>query len=906
MTPPEALRRIEECKKSEHTELDLNSLKLTEIPPEVAELIWLQSLYLFGNQISEIKRLEKLTNLTVLNLSSNQISEIKGLEKLTNLTILSLYGNQISEIKRLEKLANLKELYLHSNQISEIKGLEKLTNLTVLSLHRNQIREIKGLEKLANLTELFLSLNKIIKIEGLSLKQLENMKVLDLNDNPIFGVSLSNFADLPGIIGYLKSKETDQLVQNRRLKVNILGAGRVGKTQLLNFFKNRSFIPDDSVTHGTNTLDYSIPTSQYRAKIWDFGGQSYHHGFHYLFLRPSDFYLVLWRNCRLSKPDYGYWLGTARAFAPDPAPLLLAQNCWNEKSDKYRQDFPDDLLPDETGYPDSARLRTYKLGLHDVFAIDVQQLANPNPTFRETYFLNELHRRMTLHADSFEKISEKWVNVAETLEKKPLKSIYLKKDGFRKKYAPDFDDTAFAGLLNYLEFSGNILSFKNSPLLSQYVFANPPRLSKWIFEDILDQTQTGKISRKTLEKRPGLGKEKTDLFFALMEEFRLIFRQPHWDETDDKTDQYYIIPQFLPEYKHSFKQVLLELLPFTFSLQFPDFIHEGRIFQFIAAYGQYARDNTAFWKYGLLFGYEINRQNKTKTPEQKEQDTLQVLVYYLSENRQLMVHIEDGKGRSEVAREIFDYFVFDLNPITENRTGKVTRATKTGERPDLEALPELTARRNREAKDVKTAVSLSTSRPYFFDVAETMRNLESKNPFGTCVETQKRIPLDFMAINLLSREDRRKLRVFVSYSHKDENYRNELDAHLTMLKRSGRIEVWHDREIRAGDDWDNKIKRQLELADIALLLISADFLNSNYIWEQELGLLRKRLDQQDGVIVIPVFTRPCDTTDLDLKRFQGGHRDLQGMLPWISTSANKDQMYAEIAGEIRKTIDAIR
>ncbi|KAA9357314.1 leucine-rich repeat domain-containing protein [Larkinella humicola] len=976
MTPPEALQRINKCKQNRATRLNLSLLKLKEIPAEVSDLNWLTVLSLDSNQISEIKGLDTLTNLTRLSISSNQISEIKGLDTLTNLTEMSLssnqiseikgldtltnltelsldsnqiseikgfdtltnltelyiysnqiseikgfdtlikltelylYSNQINEIKGLDTLTNLTRLYLSSNQISEIKGLDTLTNLTVLSLSSNQISEIKGLDTLTNLTVLSLDSNQISEIKGLSPKQLERMEILNLDDNPIQGISLSDFSDVKGIIGYLRSKQTDTLVKNRRLKVNILGTGRIGKTQLLNFLKDQTFNEDDLPTHGTNQLAYAIPASDYRAKVWDFGGQSYHHGFHYLFLRRSDFYLVVWRNGHVQPSDYGYWLGTARAFAPE-SPLLLLQNCWVTKSEQYSQKNPGDGQPDEVAYPASERLQRYGLGWSDVFAIDVRQL--PKPGARETYFLNELHHRMRLHADSFGEISEKWVNVAERLETEPLDAIYQEKTAFQKKYAANFDEPAFEGLLNFLEFTGTILYFRDRPLLKNYVFANPPRLSEWIFQLVRDksypQQQTGKISRKEIQKVHR--KEKTDVFFALMDEFRLIFEQPHRDEHDDPTNQYYIIPQFLPEYKHSFKQVLLELLPFTFSLQFPDFIHEGRIFQFIAAYGKYAKDNTGYWKYGLLFGYETNRQHPGKTPEQRQQDTLQVLVYYLDELRQLMVHIEDGKGRSEVAREIFDYFVFDFQPSqpeaeTPKKPGMKRKTGLEAEELDEKQFLSHLTRRNRDAKDLKTVVYLSTNRPYFIDVVETMQNIEAKNYFGTCVETRKRIPLNFMAINLLSKDDNRKLRIFFSYSHKDEVYRKELDVHMAMLKRSGRIETWYDREIKAGEEWNDKIKEQLELADIALLMISADFLHSDYIWEQELGILRKRLEQKDGIVVIPIFTRPCDTTDFDMMRFQGGQRDHQSRLPWISSSSDKDEVYSGIVSEIRKTINSMR
>jgi internalin A len=122
----------------------------------------LTSLYLSGNQISDIKPLSNLTNLTSLSLSENKISDIKPLSNLTNLTTLYLGGNKISDIKPLSNLTNLTTLYLWVNKISDIKPLSNLTKLTSLSLLFNQISDIKPLSNLTNLTFLNLAKNPLI------------------------------------------------------------------------------------------------------------------------------------------------------------------------------------------------------------------------------------------------------------------------------------------------------------------------------------------------------------------------------------------------------------------------------------------------------------------------------------------------------------------------------------------------------------------------------------------------------------------------------------------------------------------------------------------------------------------------------------------------------------------------
>ena len=72
------------------------------------------------------------------------------------------------------------------------------------------------------------------------------------------------------------------------------------------------------------------------------------------------------------------------------------------------------------------------------------------------------------------------------------------------------------------------------------------------------------------------------------------------------------------------------------------------------------------------------------------------------------------------------------------------------------------------------------------------------------------------------------LKVFISYAHADEAHRKTLAKHLSALEDEGLITVWHDRKITGGREWAGAIDDALHSADIVLLLISADFLDSDY------------------------------------------------------------------------------
>jgi hypothetical protein len=79
----------------------------------------------------------------------------------------------------------------------------------------------------------------------------------------------------------------------------------------------------------------------------------------------------------------------------------------------------------------------------------------------------------------------------------------------------------------------------------------------------------------------------------------------------------------------------------------------------------------------------------------------------------------------------------------------------------------------------------------------------------------------------------RPVSIFYSYSHVDGPIRDQLEKHLASLKRLGVIETWHDRQIGPGEEWKTEIDQHLKSADIILLLVSPDFIASNYCYEIE-------------------------------------------------------------------------
>ena len=139
--------------------------------------------------------------------------------------------------------------------------------------------------------------------------------------------------------------------------------------------------------------------------------------------------------------------------------------------------------------------------------------------------------------------------------------------------------------------------------------------------------------------------------------------------------------------------------------------------------------------------------------------------------------------------------------------------------------------------------------------------------------------------------------VFFSYSHDDEPHRDQPEKHLALLKRQGLIQAWHDRRISAGNDFADAIDQELERAEIVLLLVSSSFLASDYCYSREMERAMER--QEAGLArVIPVIVRQCDWHTAPFGRLNAIPRDGKA----VSTWANHDEAYAEVARQIRAIV----
>src|SRR6266702_6156261 len=150
------------------------------------------------------------------------------------------------------------------------------------------------------------------------------------------------------------------------------------------------------------------------------------------------------------------------------------------------------------------------------------------------------------------------------------------------------------------------------------------------------------------------------------------------------------------------------------------------------------------------------------------------------------------------------------------------------------------------------------------------------------------------------KEDVMAIEVFISYSHKDRALREELEKHLANLKRQDIISSWYDGDITPGAEWEPQIMERLTSAQLILLLISVDFIHSDFCYSIE---MKQAIDRHNAgeARVIPIVLRPTD--------WQGAPFDKLKMLPTdakaVTSWPTHDDAFLDVVQGIRAAIQEL-
>lgn len=345
-----ALKLIAENKKIQSTYLDLGNCGLTELPPELGELVWLETLSVSATwfertgmeyqyhktankggsnkALADITILRKLLKLRTLAANQTKVTDLAALVDLCALQSLDLRSTHVTDLSPLSGLSALQSLWLNSTQVADLTPLAGLRALRALGLASTQVTNLEPLLHLIRLgSRVGLNpLNSDIEVQN-----------CPLTSPPVEIVAQGNEA----ILNYFREREAGGIDHLYEAKMLILGEGGAGKTSLL----RRLYQPDLPLPEEQETTkgiaihrhDFPLPNGRnFRLNVWDFGGQEIYHATHQFFLTRRSLYVLLDDTRRsdkaVSDPGFKNWLDLIELFGGD-SPVLLFQN---EKGDRSK------------------------------------------------------------------------------------------------------------------------------------------------------------------------------------------------------------------------------------------------------------------------------------------------------------------------------------------------------------------------------------------------------------------------------------------------------------------------------------------------------------------------------------------------------------------------------------------
>jgi internalin A len=344
--------------------------------------------------------------------------------------------------------------------------------------------------------------------------------------------------------------------------------------------------------------------------------------------------------------------------------------------------------------------------------------------------------------------------------------------------------------------------------------------------------------------------------FDLMKKFELCFSFP-----DD--DSHYLIPELLdkqePEEAGEFK--LEECLNFNY--HYP-VLPEGLLPRFIVR-THVLSEGMPRWRAGAILRFEGNHA-LVKADIQDKKVLISVSGHASGRRRLLAIVRSDLK---QIHRDIRNLQPQEMVPLSSPYAGAIIPYQKllVMEKNGIKVFPEVVG-----------------SQLINLNVQELLNGIVGRR------ETER-------TINRHSQP----VRLFYSYSHKDETLRDELETHLKLLQREGLVETWHDRKIEAGDRWKQEIDENLQRADIILLLVSADFIASDYCYKAEMQRALERHEKGEAR-VIPVVVRDSNWKMAPFAKLQALPKDAEAVDLW----RNRDSAWRNVSEGIQATVEEIR
>jgi internalin A len=872
----EALRRIEDARHDNGTHLDLSELELTSLPESLSQLTQLEGLNLSDNQLTALPGfLGQLNNLQMLDLSSNQFTAIPELvSKFIKLESLLFDFNQISFIpESIGRLINLKDLGLRSNNISSIpESFGNLINLRILHLYNNHLTSIpESLCDLANLEWLNLLDNQLTSLPE-SLGKLIKLKRLVLSNNKLSAIPKS-LAGLPNLKQVFLHGNTSLGVPDE-----ILGP----TWEQVNFIEDENGKPPKEIfAYIFSKLAGARPLNEAKLILVGQGGvgktslvntltgQKFKKG-----EKTTEGIKIKDWPCPLNRKekvtvhiwDFGgqeMMHATHQFFLTARSLYLLVLNRRPGGIDR-EADYWFRLVR-AFGGKDAPVIVVLNKQKNEPFDVNrggwLEKYAGNIKGFVETdcedaKSIRRLKENIQEELQAMQSLKEsfptQWFAIKNELSQ--MKDQYVTYERYRELCAKlgEKDAGKQASLAGFLHDLGIALNYKDDPRL-RFAYVLKP---EWVTEGIYALLHAfvknrGIFTRAEAErvlKPKDYSTEATDFILGLMEQFEVSF--PLGD-----SQKRCLIPQLLDDQQPDEASQFDAASCLNFGYRY-EIVPEGLLPRFIVR-THHISDEKGRWKSGVIL---------------HDQDSgCRALVRADSAAGLVSIHVN---GPEQERRELLAIIRYNFRVIHSDYEFKPDELVYPPGAPD---------------------------KPLRLDELEAFSRTGAASTVPVMLADKSVITPTVASLIDPVKETAEPLRLFLSYSHKDKKYVEELRKALKPAERNGLIQAWYDGEITAGEEWKPLIEQRLRKADIIVCQLSRDFLDSDFCVLNELETAIQRKEAGEAGLVAYVL-HDCDWKETKIAKFQILPHGAKSIDKW----RDKHEYWATIADGIKQAAKKLR
>lgn len=865
-------------------------------------------------------KVNKKGEVIALNLSEMRTNDFLFVKRFKeSLIYLDLSNNYIEDTSFINRLNKIKYLSLKSNRLTSISSIKNMVNLEYLNLRFNMLASLDDFDSPLSTIECLKKFSKLkfLDLRGNNIQSLEtdfiiSLRELVISETDIYQGFYNDFSIDPSLLDILRNENKDErvfLLESyderrklsgtkliRRVKLILIGNTQAGKTTLADIFTKQDNAKEGS-THGVNFFNCLI--NEIEVKGYDFGGQDYYHNTHYTFFDENALYLIVWGNGQENKLNCNdnqelifpleYWLGSLERF--------------KKKKDINNQEKIINLDYNLKAY----LIQNFRIDNNKKF-INQNKLKNDYKfliDFRDQCFIHPKHKKEI--QEWFEIIVKEFLKETEVLvidydiansflEHSNQKKVILTFDEIRKlqKRILNYNDIEIVNLIKslhkilacfYVEIDDQLeMLFNNKSLkaIEKKVIVNIEQFTKWIYlilnKEILLKEKEGYFSRNDAIEWLLTDVEaliEIDYILAFMIKQKIIFNI-------ESSLNNFFAPNYLRDKLTQAEINYLSVFePPLIKYELPAFFHTSILSDIINEYyNQLVKENNAdnikylLWKNRVVL-YEGNNQNKEKY----------IYIHFdITPNKIPVISI------SKLNSKVSDVFLLDIMNFIDNKI-KSIKSLKYFKTPNGNYIPEDVLNETILYEDNKKSTQF---------VYQNM--LYNKSDFKIFLNKEEKLKLPMK-------------KIFISYSHKDIDHMNDLLIYLKGLERNAKIEKWTDLQLNSGVKQKQEILKNLDQADIVILLISQYFIASDFINDNELPLaLKKKVDNRGEIVLVylsecTIFDIELDIKDKDdnvvnvrMSEFYFSPQDEKNNLKPIEEWEHKSKAWKKVYEEVKKKL----